>query len=340
LIGVVAGLLVVLAGLLLVLYQIVRQQGRMLLRLDALDGGPAADALPEPLGLQVGDEFPAFALRDLAGRKVELAGFRGRRVLLVNWSPDCGFCDLIAPDLAELQPKLEQRGVEIVLVSHGALKRNRELAREHGLTATILRQQDDGLEAFEYMGTPVGYLLDEEGRVARPLARGADEVLELGRKSAGGRRQLASERSLANSRIEREGLKPGTRAPEFTLPDVRGGRISLGDYRGRRVLLVFSDPHCGPCDALAPELARLARERSGNGLEVVMVGRGDLEENRRKAEEHGLDFPFVVQDRWKLSKQYGIFATPVAFLIGKGGLIEEHVAQGGDAILRLAATAF
>lgn len=89
----------------------------------------------------------------------------------------------------------------------------------------------------------------------------------------------------------------------------------------RGVLLVFTDPHCGPCDALAPELVRLHKEHEGNGLAVVMVGRGDAEENRRKAAAHGFEFPVVLQDPWRLSKRYGIFATPVAFLINERGVI-------------------
>ena len=41
-----------------------------------------------------------------------------------------------------------------------------------------------------------------------------------------------------------------------------------------------------------------------------MVSRGELEENRRKAEASAVEFPVVLQPGWKLSKQYGIFATP------------------------------
>ena len=44
----------------------------------------------------------------------------------------------------------------------------------------------------------------------------------------------------------------------------------------------------------------------------------------------------LLQDRWKLSREYGIFATPVAFLIGKDGFIMRNVAQGADEILKLA----
>jgi len=112
--------------------------------------------------------------------------------------------------------------------------------------------------------------------------------------------------------------------------------VSLADYRGRRLLLVFTDPHCGPCDALAPDLVRLHREHTDDGLAVLVVGRGDPDENRQKAEYYGFDFPVALQDRWQVSKAYGIFSTPVGFLLGENGLILKNVARGRDAILALA----
>ncbi|MBC8401583.1 MAG: redoxin domain-containing protein [Candidatus Marinimicrobia bacterium] len=34
-------------------------------------------------------------------------------------------------------------------------------------------------------------------------------------------------------------LEVGTQAPDFTLPDQDGNPVSLGDYRGKKVLLWF-----------------------------------------------------------------------------------------------------
>jgi hypothetical protein len=65
------------------------------------------------------------------------------------------------------------------------------------------------------------------------------------------------------------------------------------------------------------------------------VGRGDVDENRRKADAFGFEFPVVLQERWNLSKQYGIFAVPVAFLINEEGVIEGGVARGVDEILAM-----
>ena len=66
---------------------------------------------------------------------------------------------------------------------------------------------------------------------------------------------------LRDSRIERKGLKAGSVAPDFIMPDLNGRSISLEQYRGRRVVLVFSDPHCGPCNDLASHLVHAHRRR-------------------------------------------------------------------------------
>jgi peroxiredoxin len=255
--------------------------------------------------------------------------------MLVHWSPGCGFCDAIAPDLAKAAAQLrEQRNTELVLVSSGDADSNLAAANEYGFDCPVLLQDEQRtVDGFAGVGTPAAYLIDEEGRVAGGLALGADQVPELLRKALKGRRRLASERPLSDSRIERTGLKPGARAPDFALPAVDGGSVALEDYRGRRVLIVFSDPHCGPCEELLPELVAMHDRARAAGIELVMVSRGTVEENRRKCEEHGVGFPVGIQRGWRLSKEYGIFATPVAFSVDADGVIERPVATGPGAIV-------
>ena len=337
----------VLIGLLLVgvllmawsLLHMLRQQGRLLLRVEALEARIGTDEAPgraEPAGLQPATPFPPFRLPSLDDGEVALEQFQGERVLLVHWSPDCGYCRQIAPDLAGLQETLRKQKTELVLVSYGSPEANRTLSEEHGLTCRVLLQPDrTTVEGFAHMGTPVAYLLDEKGRIAKPVAVGARDVPQLAAHAAGRRGHLQTERPISESRIEREGLKAGTPAPPFELPDLGGETASLAEQRGRRVLLLFSDPDCGPCERILPDLARLHRERRSDGLEIIMVSRGGLEENRRKAEAFGIEFPVVLQPGWNLSKKYGIFATPVAFLINEEGVIERDVARGPSEILSL-----
>ena len=64
--------------------------------------------------LAPGDELGDFTLPDLAGDDRALADWRGKRVLLVNWSPGCGFCVAIAAELAALAPLLEKQRDDLV----------------------------------------------------------------------------------------------------------------------------------------------------------------------------------------------------------------------------------
>src|SRR5260370_19157435 len=62
-------------------------------------------------------------------------------------------------------------------------------------------------------------------------------------------------------RLGRDGLKPGKRAPDFTLPSASGQEVSLHEFAGRKVLLVFTQSGCSPCKKIVPELNRLAAGR-------------------------------------------------------------------------------
>ncbi len=384
-------------------YALVKQQGRILLRLDQLEQkakgeAPATTNAPEPEGLEVGSEFPQFELSDVAGEMVSPAKLEGKRVLLVHWNFQCGFCDLIASELATLVPSLEQANVALVLLAYGDAPSNQKAATEHKLNCPILLMNDSPPDPFARRGTPVAYLLDENGRTDAPFASGADQVLSLakavvdehaarsqsaalqsaappagqkatitrrhrvklprfllrgevglgdvvkgvtstiGIKPCVGceRRAAVLNRWLSFSGGMGEALKAGMNAPPFELPDLDGRIVSLESYRGRRVLIVFTDPQCGPCDELAPQLVRLHQQHANNGLSLIMVGRGDLEANRRKAQQHHFPFPMVIQAKWKVSQQYGTFATPAAFLVGEDGVLVKDVAVGTDVILTLA----
>ena len=159
----------------------------------------------------------------------------------------------------------------------------------------------------------------------------------IGIKPCGGckRRAARLNQWMSFSGATREGVKVARRAPDLRLPNLQGRVVSLEEYRGRRVLLVFTDTQCGPCDELAPYLVGLHRQHAENGLAVILVARGNAEENRRKAQQHGFQFPVVIPGKRQLSKEYGAFETPFAFLVGEDGVITRDVAVGRDAVLRL-----
>jgi methylamine dehydrogenase accessory protein MauD len=129
-------------------------------------------------------------------------------------------------------------------------------------------------------------------------------------------------------RLGRDGLKPGRKAPDFTLPRVTsppspnqrggsGGEFSLHDFAGRRVLLVFTQSGCSPCKAIVPELNRLER----GDTQVLVINNGDPEATRKWSAEVSARFPVLAQTQFSISKRYEVFATPFAFLIDEKGVV-------------------
>ncbi|MDW5595569.1 MauE/DoxX family redox-associated membrane protein [Conexibacter stalactiti] len=111
-------------------------------------------------------------------------------------------------------------------------------------------------------------------------------------------------------------VRPAPRAvPDVPLTDLAGEPMPLGDLlrRDLPLLLVFSDPTCGPCRALAPEVAAWQRELD-EVLTVAVVGRGD---------------------DGAAGDAYGVAGTPSAVLIAPDGLIEGGPVGGAGAIRAL-----
>jgi methylamine dehydrogenase accessory protein MauD len=117
-------------------------------------------------------------------------------------------------------------------------------------------------------------------------------------------------------RLGRDGLKPGKKAPDFTLPSANGKEISLHDFAGRKVLLVFTQSGCSPCKTIVPELNRL-----GSVEQVLVINNGDAEATRKWSTDVAARFPVLAQEKFGISKKYEVFATPFAFLIDEKGII-------------------
>jgi peroxiredoxin len=333
-------------------YQLVRQNGRILLQLESLEkqlaefklpAAPPAPAPPAmPAGLPVGMPAPAFELPDLSNQQHSLAEWRGRRLLLIFFNPGCGFCRQMAADIAAL-PLEDQDKPMPLLVSTGSAEDNRKLMQEHGIHAPVLLQkQMEVASQYRVNGTPIGYLVDAEGRIASEMATGATALLELAAQEQGeaahaGQAAPKVGHELTNSKIKRDGLPAGTPAPAFQLPRLGGGELGLDDFRGRKLLLLFSDPGCGPCQQLSARLSEAWSPQSP--VQILMVSRGSVEANQAKVKEHKLAFPIVLQKQWEISKLYAMFATPIAYLIDEQGIIVRDVAVGADAILALLAGA-
>ncbi len=134
---------------------------------------------------------------------------------------------------------------------------------------------------------------------------------------------------------EDEGLPFGTPAPAFSLTGVHGETMTLDALRAQNkpVMLVFSDPNCGPCNSLMPDIGKWQRESAAR-LTVAVVSRGDRTANKQKAEEHGLT-NVLLQNDSEVSDLYQTYGTPTAILVRPDGTIGSGAALGADQIRTL-----
>ena len=142
-------------------------------------------------------------------------------------------------------------------------------------------------------------------------------------------------------------LALGTAAPDFSLPDVTGGRIvSLADFAERKALLVmFLCAHCPYVVHVRPELARLAHDYAGASVTLVAITANDAAQypddapapTAAMARAAGFTFPFLYDETQAVAKAYSAACTPDFFLfdgtrrlVYRGQLDSSRPGRGAD----------
>jgi cytochrome c biogenesis protein CcmG/thiol:disulfide interchange protein DsbE len=133
---------------------------------------------PEFVSPLKGKPAPAFTLEDLSGKKVSLASYKGKAVLINFWATWCGPCKIETPWLVELRNQYAAQGFEILGVSTDDLDRDdlKLFANEKKdiqksaeqlkidypvlIDGATLSKPYDGLDAM-----PTSYFVDRKGTV-------------------------------------------------------------------------------------------------------------------------------------------------------------------------------
>ena len=117
-------------------------------------------------------------------------------------------------------------------------------------------------------------------------------------------------------------LKDLAPAPDFTLPNADGRKVSLKDFRGKVVFLNFWATWCESCREEMPSMERLYQEFKGKGLEIVAV---NVQEKRPAAlafyRKLQLTYPVVLDSEGEVGLLYGAFGLPVTYLIDRKGTL-------------------
>lgn len=118
-------------------------------------------------------------------------------------------------------------------------------------------------------------------------------------------------------------LEIGSQAQEFSLPEPASGKqVSLSDFQGKPLLVVFSCNHCPYVLHIIDSFTEFARTMQQRGLAVVMISANDVagypadgpEKMAELARTAGFDFPYLYDESQQVARAYRAACTPDFFL--------------------------
>ncbi len=149
---------------------------------------------------------------------------------------------------------------------------------------------------------------------------------------------LAVEQSQAfeaNEEFKRAGItrpKENLMAPEFQLRSLKGGMLSLSDFRGQLIILNFWGTFCAPCREEMPALERLWQRHKNKGLTVlgVAVDREEQAVVEQFIDTYHIDFPIVHDPTDHSRTLYEVTGFPFSYFIDQQGRIIGRVIGAYD----------
>jgi peroxiredoxin len=318
---------VVLQGRLIL--SILKQNGRLLIRLDELEARLASDghAVPHPAhdaaGLPVGALAPAFSLPDVRAGTIASGDLlaKGLPVMLIFGDPDCGPCEELLPEVAAWQRDEAER-MTVALISRGDRKVNLAKAARHNLDMMLLQQDDEVAAAFRYIGTPGAVRLAPDGTVSSPVVAGAQAIRSLVRSTTSESPPAAPSPSPL----------VGAPAPDLHLASLSGEAVDLRSFRGADAAVLFWNPSCGFCEGMLEDLREWDARRPAGRPSLLVVSSGGADAN---ADLAALRSTVVLDDEGQAMGAFGATGTPMAMRIDADGRVASTMQIGSAAVLSM-----
>jgi thiol-disulfide isomerase/thioredoxin len=123
----------------------------------------------------------------------------------------------------------------------------------------------------------------------------------------------------------------GLAAPAFKLPKLKGGELSLEQFRGKVVLVDFWATWCGPCREEMPTFEKLHKELGDKDVVILAVDVGEGAEVVSDYIDKGkYTFPVLLAEGTATTAAYSVNAYPTLVSIDREGKVVDYVIGGRD----------
>lgn len=133
-------------------------------------------------------------------------------------------------------------------------------------------------------------------------------------------------------------LKAGDKAPAFSAKDQNGNKVSLTDWKGKKVILYFYPEDDTPaCTTQACNLRDNYAVLEKAGYTIIGVSPNDEKSHGKFAEKYHLPFPLLPDPKHKIIEQYGVWGEKnlygrkfmglhrTTFVIDEQGIIQKII---------------
>ncbi len=117
----------------------------------------------------------------------------------------------------------------------------------------------------------------------------------------------------------------GETAPDFIARTLDGSPWRVSESRGKVILLNFWATWCEPCLRELPQLERLHRKFSQDGLAVIGVSGEEPREARQFLSENGIGYLALHDQDGEVHRRYRVNAIPTTLVIGRDGTLQERI---------------
>jgi len=170
------------------------------------------------------------------------------------------------------------------------------------------------------------------------LASKAFKSIEASIKTKNESNQLISDRirQKIESNSNKQKIKIGMQAPDFTAPNPQGKQITLSEIKGKVTIVDFWASWCKPCRIENPNLVKLYEKYHSKGLEIISV-------SLERANQKDIWIEAITKDQlnwynvsnlkfWQdpIAETYSVNSIPATFILDENGTVVAERLRGAE----------